>query len=171
MPAFDQEIEERSESRSMRRKRSYTAYAALIALYNLLFGGFLLFYRKRDNTLERMSPLDMAMLGLATLRMAKLISEDEIAAVLREPVSEDVNGQKVPQGGGLRRSLGKLLLCPTCTGTWIAAFLTYALHLWPRQTRPLLAMLSASGVSQFSDAVLSLVYTDRDLLRKEQADD
>jgi hypothetical protein len=32
-------------------------------------------------------------------------------------------------------------------------------------------MLSASGVSQFSDAVLSLVYTDRDLLRKEQAGD
>jgi hypothetical protein len=168
MPAYDQEIEERSESRSMRRNRSYVSYAALIALYNALFGAFLLFYRKRDDSLAQLRPLDMAMLGLATLRMAKLISEDEITSVLREPVIEEVDGQKVPQGGEFRKSLGKLVLCPTCTGTWIAALLTYALHLWPRYTRPFLAMMAASGISQVSDALLSLVYTDRDLLQKEQ---
>jgi len=60
------------------------------------------------------------------------------------------------------------LLCPTCSGTWIAALLTYALYLFPIYTRPFLAIMSASGLSQFSDAILSLVYTDRDLLRDEE---
>jgi uncharacterized protein DUF1360 len=170
MPVNDQEVQERSESRLLKKDPSYPTYALLIALYNAIFGGFLFFYRKHDHRLEEISGLDLALLGLATLRMSKLVSEDEITSVLREPVIEEVDGQKRPQGGGFRRSIGKLVLCPTCTGTWIAAFLTYALHLWPRYTRPFLAIMSASGISQTTDALLSLVYTDRDLRRAEQDD-
>ncbi|HZU11999.1 MAG TPA: DUF1360 domain-containing protein [Chloroflexota bacterium] len=148
--------------------RPYGQYAALIALYNLIFGGFILLYRRWSHPLERLSGLDLAMLGLATLRLSKLVSEDEITAVLRRPLVQVEGDQKKPRGHGLRWALGKLVLCPTCTGTWIAAFLTYALHLFPRYTRPFLALMSASGISQSSDAFLSLVYTDRDLLRDEE---
>lgn len=148
--------------------RPYGYYTLLIALYNLLFGGFLLLYRRSRQPLEKVTGLDVALLGLATLRMSKLVSEDEITSVIRKPMIEIEEGQKRPKGHGLRLALGKLVLCPTCTGTWIAAFLTYALHLSPRYTRPFLAMMSASGASQFSDALLSLVYTDRDLLRDEE---
>lgn len=168
MPIEDQETRERSDSPAMGSDRSYPSYALLIAVYNALFGAFLLAYRRKRDRLERLTPLDLAMLGLATLRMAKLVSEDEISAVLREPLIEEVNGKKQPQGHGFRRSLGKLVLCPTCTGTWVAAMLTYALHLWPRSTRPFLAIMAASGISQTADALLSLVYTDRDLLRRKQ---
>jgi hypothetical protein len=140
----------------------------LIALYNALFGGFLLLYRRSEEPLERVSGLDLVMLGLSTLRLAKLISEDEITAVLRRPLIEETESEKRPQGRGLRWALGKLVLCPNCTGTWVAAFLTYSLHLSPQHTRPFLALMSASGISQVSDALLSLVYTDRDLLRREE---
>ena len=85
---------------------------------------------------------------------------------MRKPLAVESDGERRPQGRGLRYSLGKLILCPTCTGTWVAAFLTYALHLFPRQTRPFLAVMSASGISQLGDALLSLVYTDRDSLRE-----
>ncbi len=149
-------------------RRPYGYYAVLIGLYNLLYGLFLLAYRRKDDRLDRLSGLDLTLLGLATLRMAKLVSEDEVTAVLRRPVVEVQDGQRRPRGHGLRLALGKLVLCPTCTGTWVAAFFTYALHLFPRQTRPFLALMSASGASQFSDAILSLVYTDRDLLRDEE---
>lgn len=148
--------------------RPYGEYAALITLYNLIFGGFLLLYRRWSHPLERLSALDLAMLGFATLRLAKLVSEDEITTVIRRPLIEVEGEQKRPRGNGLRWALGRLVLCPTCTGTWIAAFLTYALHLFPRYTRPFLAVMSASGISQTSDALLSLVYTDRDLLRDEE---
>jgi len=168
MPAQDQEVQERSETPDMPSGRSYPAYALLVALYNALFGGFLLLYRRRENRLEKIEALDVALLGLATLRMSKLVSEDEITSVVRKPLIEEVHGEKRPQGTGLRAAIGKLVLCPTCTGTWIAALMTYSLHLWPRYTRPLLAVMAASAISQASDAVLSLVYTDRDLLRREQ---
>lgn len=148
--------------------RPYGYYAFLIALYNAIFGGFLLLYRRWSDRLERISGLDLLLLCLATLRMSKLVSEDEITSVVRKPIIEVEDGQKRPRGHGLRWALGKLVLCPTCTGTWVAAFLTYALHLQPRYTRPFLAMMTASGASQFSDALLSLVYTDRDLLRDEE---
>lgn len=149
------------------RPRTYRYYALFIALYNALFGVFLLFYRRARHPLEDISSLDVALLGMATLRLSKAISEDEITRVVREPLVEDDGQEQHPQGDGLRYALGKLILCPTCTGTWVAAILTYALHLFPRYTRPFLAVMSASGISQFSDALLSLVYTDRDSLRKK----
>jgi len=148
--------------------RPYGYYVLLIALYQALYGLFLMGYRDKKHRLESISTLDLLTLGLATLRVSKALSEDEIMAVLRKPVIEVRDGERRPKGQGLRRALGKLVSCPTCTGTWVAAFFGYALHLWPRETRPLLAIMSASGVEQFSDAVLSLVYADRDLIRERR---
>jgi hypothetical protein len=146
--------------------RPLAYYALLIGLYNALYGLFLLLYRRKQDRLEEITPLDLTMLGLATLRVSKAISEDEITAVLRKPlVKADENGRR-PRGQGLRWALGKLVLCPTCTGTWVAAALGYALYLFPWATRPLLAIMSASGMEQFADALLSLVYTDRDRRRQ-----
>lgn len=149
--------------------RPYGQYALLLGLYNALFGAFLVWYRYKKNRLEEISPLDLIMLALATFRISKTISEDEIAEVVRRPLVEHVADQSRPRGSGMRWALGKLVLCPTCTGTWVAAFLGYALYLFPRHTRPFLAIMSASGVEQMSDAALSLVYTDRDVLRGKQA--
>jgi hypothetical protein len=149
-------------------RRPYAYYALLIGIYNALFGLFLWLYRRKSDHLERITGLDILLLAMSTLRMAKLVSEDEITTVVREPLIEVQGEQKQPKGRGFRRALGQLVLCSTCVGTWVAAILTYALHLYPRQTRPFLAIMSASGASQFSDAILSLVYTDRDLLRDEE---
>jgi hypothetical protein len=166
MPEPNQMVEQRhTVPESQPRPLGY--YALLIGLYNALYGLFLLIYRRKDRSLQEIGGLDLAMLGMATLRISKVISEDEITAVLRKPLIEvDAQGRR-PRGHGLRWALGKLVLCPTCTGTWVAALLTYALHLFPWATRPLLAIMSASGAEQFADALLSLVYTDRDHLRKQ----
>lgn len=148
--------------------RPYAYYALLIAVYNALFGGFLVVYRRWRHPVQSIKPFDFILLGLGTLRLARMISEDEIAVVLRRPLIEEAHGERIARGHGLRRALGKLVLCPTCVGTWIAAFLTYALHLFPRYTRVFLAIMSASAVEQSVDALLSLVYADRDLLRDEE---
>jgi hypothetical protein len=168
MTPHDEKMGGRSTSDLLREERSYSSYALLIVVYNVLFAGFLTLYRRWKHPLNNLTALDLGLLGLATLRASKLVSEDEITAVLREPVLIEVGGHKQPQGHGLRRSLGKLVLCPTCTGTWVAAFFTYALFLFPRYARPFLAIMAASGISQSSDALLSLVYTDRDLIRQRR---
>jgi hypothetical protein len=168
MMTRDEKMEGRPTSDTLRSKRSYPSYSALIVLYNLIFGGFLLLYRKSKHPLETFTALDLGLLGLATLRASKLVSEDEITSVLREPVISEDDGHKTPKGQGFRQSLGKLVLCPTCTGTWVAALFTYALFLFPRYARPFLAIMAASGISQTSDALLSLIYTDRDLIRQRK---
>jgi hypothetical protein len=162
------EIVEKRAAAKQGSSNPYTYYALLIALYNAMFGGFVVLYRRMRHPLASIGPLDLVMLGLSTLRLSKLISEDEITVVLRRPVVAESGEERHPQGRGLRWALGKLVLCPTCTGTWVAAFLGFALHLFPRYTRPFLAIMSASGMSQIGDAILSLVYTDRDALRKRQ---
>lgn len=149
-------------------ERPYLYYALLAGIYNALFGGFLLLYQRLRHPLPSVTSLDVALLGMATLRLSKLLSEDDITAFARRPVVEMIAGERRPRGQGMRWAVGKLVLCPTCTGTWVAAILGYALHLWPRHTRPFLAIMSASGMSQLTDAVLSLVYTDRDVLRKRE---
>lgn len=148
--------------------RPYAYYALLIAVYNALYGLFLVLYRRRGDRLERMSGLDLTLLSLATLRISKVISEDEITSVVRQPLIDVDAGGERPRAHGLRWALGKVVLCPTCTGTWVAALLSYSLHLFPRATRPLLGIMAASGLEQFSDALLSLVYTDRDVLRRRE---
>ena len=47
----------------------------------------------------------------------------------------------------VQHALGELLSCPICTGTWVAAGLVYGLHLAPRPTRVLLAIMSTTGVA------------------------
>ena len=54
-----------------------------------------------------------------------------------------------PQGRGLRRSLGELLSCPSCTGQWVAAGFTAGLLLAPRPTRAVAAMFSAYAIAEF----------------------
>jgi Protein of unknown function (DUF1360) len=165
-PDSDQVIEQRP--RDGGESSPYVYYAGLIAAFNALFGIFLWLYRRSQHPLEKVTPMDVSLLGLATLRMAKLVSEDEITKVIRGPFTAEVDGKRQPKGRGFRWAIGKLVLCPTCSGTWIAALMTYALHLWPRYTRPFLALMTASGMEQLSDAVLSLVYEDRNYVREEE---
>ena len=167
MSDFDYLADQRL-ARETAETRPHRYYALFIALYNALFGIFLLLYRRTTHPLERISALDLVLLGLSTLRLSKAVSEDEVTVVLRKPLVDEESGERRPQGQGFRYALGKLVLCPTCTGTWIAAFLGYALHLSPRYTRPFLVVTSASGISQFADALLSLVYTDRNVLRRRE---
>jgi Protein of unknown function (DUF1360) len=42
--------------------------------------------------------------------------------------------------------------CPICVGTWVAAILTYGLHLLPGPTRVLLTILSAAGAAELLGA-------------------
>src|SRR5437763_15249863 len=103
----------RAEARVMENQeaRPYGYYALLIALYNAMFGGFLLLYRRWRHPLETITGLDLVLLCLATLRMSKLVSEDEITSVIREPIITVEDAQKRPRGHGLRWALGKLVLC------------------------------------------------------------
>lgn len=122
-----------------------------------IFLGLLVAFTSREhregNTFG-LKPFDLAQLGLATYRTARMITYDLVAEPLRAPFTEtepDAYGTAedvVPEGTGVRRALGELLSCPICTGTWISAGLVYGLHVAPRLTRVFLAIMSAIGLAE-----------------------
>lgn len=117
--------------------------------------GALLYAGAKTKRLPRMSAADIALLGVATHRLARIVSRDKVTMPLREPFTElegtagagEVNER--PKGRGLRRAIGTLLSCPYCMGPWIASALTAALALRPRETRVVCAMLAVTTVADF----------------------
>jgi len=107
-------------------------------------------------------------LGLATYRTGRLVAFERVAAPLREPVTKtvpDASGAGeavVAAGTGWRWTLGELLSCPTCIGTWVAAGLVYGMRLAPRPTNVFAAIMSITGVAQLlSEATEALTWFSR----------
>jgi hypothetical protein len=102
----------------------------------------LLAYAARSGRLEdRMSAADVALLGITTHKISRIVTRTEVMNFLRAPFTKyegpanlnEVNQQ--PKGEGLSRAVGELLACPLCIGTWIAGGLMCGLAFAPRFTR------------------------------------
>ena len=137
-------------------------------------GGFTLVLRRRDEQVQ-LRPFDLAMLGLSVYRTGRLLAYERVAAPIREPVTSTVpdgsgTGEAVvATGTGWRWTLGELVSCPVCVGTWVAAGLVYGLHLMPRPTRVFLAVMSTTGVAQLlSETTEALTWSGRSA-RKQAA--
>ncbi|MDP8922202.1 MAG: DUF1360 domain-containing protein [Chloroflexota bacterium] len=150
-------------------KHPYGPYALISATYLAGYGGFVALAPRRGTPLRRaIRPLELAMLGLATLRLSRLAAWDKVTSFLRLPVvkhgpEDAVAGQEQqPRGQGWPRALGELVTSTTCIGTWIAAALAYGLYLAPDATRPFLTIMAAAGPGQQADAALALLYATRD---------
>jgi hypothetical protein len=98
--------------------------------------------------------IDLLLLCLATFRLTEVITEEKVARCLRAPFCEvrKVEGpdgsfveEEVPAGRGLRRVAGELLLCPWCTGIWIATLLTFLWVAQPTVARLLLVAFAAAA--------------------------
>ena len=100
------------------------------------------------------STLDLVMLALATMRLGRMVAFDHIAEPLRMPFAKtiaDRNGAGsivVPKGKGFVRSIGQLISCPICVGTWIAAGLVYLLYFFPGPTRVFIVVAAVVGLAE-----------------------
>jgi len=136
-----------------------TTYAGLTGLFLSLLAAFALRERKNRENLA-LQPFDLALLGLATLRLGRLAAYDKVFETWRLPIAEtrpDESGAGdtvVPKGRGFQRALGELISCPICAGTWAAAALVYGLRIAPRFTRALLAIMSAVGLAEILNGAI-----------------
>jgi hypothetical protein len=128
------------------------SYTGLTATLNAGVIGFLALNRHRLP--ERVSATDVALLALATHRIARVITRDKVTTWLRAPFTRyesegdapsEVN--ETPRGEGARRAIGELLSCPSCAGTWVAAGLTCAFVAAPRATRVVTALFAADAIA------------------------
>lgn len=104
---------------------------------------------------ERIAPWDLALISVATHKLARLISKDSVASPIRAPftrykgVSGPAELQEETRGTGVRKAIGELITCPFCLGMWIATAFHAGLVFSPRSTRLVASTLSALTASDF----------------------
>jgi hypothetical protein len=148
-------------------QRPLAAYAGLAATYAGLFGGGLVAAVRRGHALpERVDPVDLALYGVATHRLSRLLAREKVARFVRAPFTDVDEGEPAPPAElsehprpstGIRRAMGELVTCTMCMDQWIAAGFVVG-HVWaPRTTR---ITASALAVKSVADA-LHLAYARR----------
>jgi hypothetical protein len=164
MPPYRSAPEELTERR--------TTYAGLNGLFLALLAAFAHRQRNKRDSLE-LRPFDLVLLGLATLRLGRLVAYDKVFETWRLPVAEtqpDESGAGdtvTPKGHGFQRALGELISCPICAGTWIAAGLVYGLRIAPRFTRALLAIMSAVGIAELLNGAVEVMEWNAQAAREQ----
>jgi hypothetical protein len=129
---------------------------AKLALIGAFLGSIATFSLMADRRESRSSanPFDIALLGLASYRIGRMLAYERVAAPLREVVTKteaDPSGfgeTVVARGQGARKVLGELLSCPICISTWAAAGLVYGMQLAPVPTRVLAKTFGVAGVAE-----------------------
>lgn len=122
--------------------RPLAAYLGLMSAYGSLVGAGALGLRRRGVRLpERVDLRDLALLAVATHKVARLLSKDPVTSPLRAPFtryvgqSNDAELDEEVRGTGLRKATGELVTCPFCLGQWVATGFLFGLVAAPRPTR------------------------------------
>jgi hypothetical protein len=144
--------------------RPIGSFLALMGVYSAVVGAGALAVQRTHRPLpERLEPADLALLAVATHKIARLLTKDPVTSPLRAPFTrfEGTSGEaelaeSVP-GTGLRKALGELVTCPFCLGHWAATGLAYGFILAPRATRwtcSVFTALTAADFLQFAYAAV-----------------
>ena len=131
------------------------SYAKVLGVYNAAFVALLVAAQSSGRRLPaRIAYGDLAVLGIATYKLSRLISSDRVTSPLRAPFTEYVEPagasevkEKV-RGTGMQRAIGDLVTCPFCLGPWVATALTFGLVFKPRATRLIGGIFVAAAVSE-----------------------
>lgn len=132
-----------------------TGYLALIALFWTAFAGLSGGRRPLPRGMT-----DLVLLGLASFRLGRLASYDKVTEPLRAPFTEVTPSPSgagaliEPKGSGVQRTLGSLLSCPVCTGTWMSAMLVYGLRYLPTRTRVFVWIMAATGAAELLNGMV-----------------
>ena len=108
---------------------------------------------------ENAGPGQMVLIGIATHKLARLITKDRVTAPLRAPFVEYKKGagegevEEEPRGEGMQQAIGDLVTCPYCIGVWIATPLWFGMLLAPRLTRFVVSVLASITAADFMHRV------------------
>lgn len=134
-------------------------YATKLVLMSVFLGGLLLFIAYMTVygpgwDAFKLSTMDLVLLSLSTYRLGRLVAYDRVMEPLRNFVARTVpdptgaGDTTEAKGEGIQQSVGQLVTCPICIGTWIAAGLVYLLYLFPGPVRVFLTMTAVIGVAE-----------------------
>jgi hypothetical protein len=142
-------------------ERPLTAYAGGIGVYSTLVVALAGIARAQDRPLPQPTPFEVALIGLATHKLARIISKENITSALRAPFTR-YEGTAGPaelheevRGHGVRHAVGELITCPFCLAQWTATGFTFGFIFAPKATRLVATTMTAVAASDF----LQLAYS------------
>ena len=160
---MDQTIRDRQETNGLERivsgyeggeEMQLGPYLGFIGVYGLALAAFLAAAQRRELP-ERMDFRDIVLLGVATHKLSRLVTQDWVTSPLRAPFTRYHGSsgagevKEAPRGKGVQKAMGDLLTCPWCTGAWVAAGFGYSLAFAPRLTRWIGGIFAIEAVSDF----------------------
>jgi hypothetical protein len=104
---------------------------------------------------KRFGLLDLALLGIATHKLSRILAKDRITSILRAPFVSYIRSagagevEEEPRGRGMQRGIGQLMSCPYCMAPWCATALAFGLVFAPRVTRFFAGILTSVAASDF----------------------
>ena len=132
-----------------------TEYAALLGFY-LASVAILTGISVQQRRLPRkFGLLDLALLGIATHKLSRIVAKDRITGIIRAPFVNYIRSagagevEEEPRGHGLQRGIGHLVSCPYCMAPWCATALGFGLLFAPRATRFFAGILVSVAASDF----------------------
>jgi hypothetical protein len=134
-------------------ERPLAAYTGLTAAFGVALGGALVALRRRLP--ERIDARDLALAGIATHKLSRLLAKDKVTSFIRAPFTryEEPAGQgeleEAPRGSGARYAIGELLVCPYCLAQWVATGFVVGLVAAPRPTRVVAGIYAAETLADF----------------------
>jgi hypothetical protein len=130
-------------------------YATLLAFYLASVAVLTGIAAEQDRLPRKFNQLDLALLGIATHKLSRIVAKDRITGILRAPFVNYVRSagagevEEEPRGHGFQRGLGHLVSCPYCMAPWCATALGFGLIFAPRVTRFFVGILATVTVSDF----------------------
>src|SRR4051812_19603997 len=122
--------------------RPLGSYAVLTGAFGAALAGTLLGLRAAGRELpERPSAADIALAGVATHKLSRLLAKDKVTSFLRAPFTRYQEPgppgeiEEQARGTGMRLAIGELAICPYCLSQWVAAAFACGLVAAPRTTR------------------------------------
>jgi hypothetical protein len=130
-------------------------YAFMLAFYVCSAAALTGVAIEKDRLPKKPSLLDLALLGVATHKLSRIISKDRITGILRAPFVSYIKSaghgevEEEPRGRGIQRGIGNLLSCPYCMAPWCATALAFGFIFTPRVTRFFAGVLTSVAASDF----------------------
>jgi len=140
---------------SVQERPPYEAYAAIAASFAGLLATAGAVSRLLDRDPQCQTPLDFAILALASFKAARTLAHDRVSAPMRAPFVEgeaDAEDEVPVRTGDLQQAIGELVTCTRCVGTWAAAGLASTQIVAPRFGRLLTWSLGAAAANDFLQA-------------------
>jgi hypothetical protein len=140
---------------SVQERPPYEAYAAIAGSFAGLLAAAGAVSRLLDRDPQCQTPLDFAILALASFKAARTLAHDRVSAPMRAPFVEgeaDAEDEVPVRTGDLQQAIGELVTCTRCVGTWAAAGLASTQIVAPRFGRLLTWSLGAAAANDFLQA-------------------